>query len=230
MSPEVVGGQKADGGFYTTPPHKDIEGWSTVLHDAFGTTSLAFAGRCIDQMDQVLRAYGGEHSPSITNAALAVLDGVKPENEVEALLAVQMVAAHDLAMALANRAKHDELFERATAYAGLSAKMIRTFAIQTEALAKLRRKGEQTMRVEHVHIHPGAQAIVGQISHAPGGGGGLLGNCVQPHAPIRQEAPALTASPSMWSPDAGGEPVPDAGGEREGPVPDAWPSPRKRSA
>jgi hypothetical protein len=32
-----------------------------------------------------------------------------------------------------------------------------------EALAKLRRGGEQTVRVEHVHVHEGGQAIVGNV-------------------------------------------------------------------
>ncbi len=37
-----------------------------------------------------------------------------------------------------------------------------------EALLKYRRKGEQRVHVEHVHIHDGGQAIVGNV--IPGGG------------------------------------------------------------
>ena len=44
-------------------------------------------------------------------------------------------------------------------------KLLRTFTVQIEALAKLKRGGEQTVRVEHVHVYPGGQAIVGAISN-----------------------------------------------------------------
>ena len=37
--------------------------------------------------------------------------------------------------------------------------------MQIEALAKLKRGGEQTVRVEHVHVYPGGQAIVGKVSN-----------------------------------------------------------------
>jgi hypothetical protein len=38
---------------------------------------------------------------------------------------------------------------------------------QIEALAKLRRGGEQTVRVEHVHVHGGAQSVVGNVVSRP---------------------------------------------------------------
>ena len=47
-------------------------------------------------------------------------------------------------------------------------KLLRTYTAQVEALAKLRRGGEQTVRVEHVHVYPGGQAIVGSVT--PRGG------------------------------------------------------------
>jgi len=53
-----------------------------------------------------------------------------------------------------------------------ASKLLRTYTAQVEALAKIRRKGEQKVRVEHVHVHCGGQAIVGSISHSPGAGGG----------------------------------------------------------
>ena len=35
----------------------------------------------------------------------------------------------------------------------MAIKLLRTYTAQLEALAKLRRGGEQTVRVEHVHVH-----------------------------------------------------------------------------
>ncbi len=55
----------------------------------------------------------------------------------------------------------------------MAVKLLRTFTMQVEALAKLQRGGEQVVKV--VHVHPGAQAIVGNITTgangATGGGG-----------------------------------------------------------
>ena len=53
----------------------------------------------------------------------------------------------------------------------LATKLQRTFVAQIEALQKLRGKGGQKVTVEHVHVHEGGQAIVGNVSHAQGGGG-----------------------------------------------------------
>jgi hypothetical protein len=43
----------------------------------------------------------------------------------------------------------------------------RTFTTQIEALASLRRGGRQKMTVKHVHVYPGGQAIVGDVTHTP---------------------------------------------------------------
>ena len=43
--------------------------------------------------------------------------------------------------------------------------------MQAEALSKLKRGGEQTVRVEHVHVYPGGQAIVGTVTRDGGNDG-----------------------------------------------------------
>ena len=50
-----------------------------------------------------------------------------------------------------------------------------------DALAKLRRGGEQRVVVEHVHIHAGRRAIVGAVTHT-GVPGALIENQGQRHA------------------------------------------------
>jgi hypothetical protein len=44
-------------------------------------------------------------------------------------------------------------------------KLMRTFTSQMEALRKHRNGGNQKVVVEHVHVHNGGQAIVGNVSH-----------------------------------------------------------------
>jgi hypothetical protein len=56
-------------------------------------------------------------------------------------------------------------------------KLSRTYATLLEALNRHRGKGQQKVTVEHVHVHNGGQAIVGNVE-----GGGMRGNSEnQPH-------------------------------------------------
>jgi hypothetical protein len=47
---------------------------------------------------------------------------------------------------------------------------MRTYTLQVEALARKRRKGEQTVNVKHVHVHAGGQAVVGNVTQKAGRG------------------------------------------------------------
>jgi hypothetical protein len=40
---------------------------------------------------------------------------------------------------------------------------MRAYATQVEVLRRLRNGGQQFVRVEHVHIHDGGQAVVGNV-------------------------------------------------------------------
>jgi hypothetical protein len=48
-------------------------------------------------------------------------------------------------------------------------KLARTFSSQVEALKKYRSTGEQNIRLQHVNVSEGGQAIVGNVQ--TGGGG-----------------------------------------------------------
>jgi hypothetical protein len=75
--------------------------------------------------------------------------------------ASQMAVTHALAMDMLGRARQSPTVPYMQVCATLATKLQRTFVQQVETLAKLRRGGEQKVRVEHVHVHPGGQAIVG---------------------------------------------------------------------
>jgi hypothetical protein len=61
--------------------------------------------------------------------------------------------------------------QRLQVFGHLTTKFMRTYAMQVEALTRKRRTGEQRVTVKYVHVHPGAQAIVGNVNHQRGGGG-----------------------------------------------------------
>ncbi len=104
------------------------------------------------------------------NAGLAIMSAVGPTNELEAALATQMVAAHHFAMLSWSRASSQTDVTVVQANAALANKASRTFTLQAEALAKMRRGGEQVVR--HVHVNDGGQAVIAGTFNAAQGGGG----------------------------------------------------------
>ena len=197
----------ADGGIVgITAPHTDEVGQHYHLLDTFGTASADFMGATFSQLLESLSDASGTPNETTVNAALAIVGGLEPSNEIEALLAAQMAATHSLAMKLVGRTRRVDQLNQATVNGGLAVKLLRTFTLQAETLAKLRRGGGQTVRVEHVHVHPGGQAIVGSVST---GVGAPMKSEDQPHA---KPAAALTHAHAPFDPlrstHAEREPVP----------------------
>src|SRR6266496_6049494 len=107
------------------------------------------------------------------------------------MLVGQMAVTHAFALQLMGRAKRVEEIPQFDSAGNMAVKLLRTFTAQVEALAKLRRGGEQTVRVEHVHVYRGGQAVVGNVTATglPGGRGGEK-NGEQAHAD-RPASPCL---------------------------------------
>lgn len=104
-------------------------------------------------------------------AALVAMAGIAPRDEVEGMLAAQMVACHAAAMECYRRANlPNQTHEGRQQNLNYAAKLSRNYALHMEALDKHRGKGQQTVRVEHVTVNAGGQAIVGHVEHSPGGG------------------------------------------------------------
>ena len=108
---------------------------------------------------------------SFDKAVMQFID-LKPGSYLESMLMAQMLQVFNAAGVCMNKAFHKEqTFDGKELNANLAIKFHRTFVAQIEALQKLRGKGGQKVTVEHVHVHEGGQAIVGNVNHAPGGGG-----------------------------------------------------------
>ena len=43
-------------------------------------------------------------------------------------------------------------------------RLLRAYAVQVEALRRLRSGGSQFVRVEHVHVNEGGQAVIGPVA------------------------------------------------------------------
>jgi len=103
------------------------------------------------------------------NFTLSVVNGIEPRDEVEAMLAAQMAATHKATMILACHLNHVENIPQLDSAERAFNKLARTFTAQVEALKRYRSSGEQTMRVEHVTVNEGGQAIVGNVTHGGSG-------------------------------------------------------------
>ena len=148
-------------------------------------------------------------------ATVAGLVGIGPNDELEGMMAAQLIAAHNAAMECYRRAMiGEQTFEGRRENLNQANKLSHTWATLLDALNKHRGKGEQKVTVEHVHVHAGGQAVVGTVERT--GGGGFNKPEEQPHAKQIAHAP----EPTMRRLDTAREPVPVAGHD-EWPVPDA---------
>lgn len=149
------------------------------------------------------------------NAAIVAMIGAAPRDEIEGMMAAQLVAAHNAAMECYRRAMlGEQTFEGRRENLTQATKLSRTWATLLDTLNKHRGKGQQKVTVEHVHVHAGGQAVVGTIERPGGGDQSKLEE--QPHAKQIAHAP----EPAMPCPDEGPDAVPVArDGER--PLPDA---------
>ena len=189
--------------------HSDHDGWMARMQDLFGSNGKNFPLSQLNQILQVARAANGSYDKVKVNALLAAVEGAKPTNEVQAMLAVQMVVTHELAMQVALRSMRVDQVRQFDSAGNMAVKLLRTFTMQVEALAKLQRGGEQVVKV--VHVHPGAQAIVGNVTtgaNGATGGGGANETQHRPHAKGELPAPSAALLPQVWSEDAPREPVP----------------------
>ncbi len=80
----------------------------------------------------------------------------------------QLVVLHEYAMNLLGRAMRVERADFANIYLNGASKLLARPHETLEVLLKYRRKGAQQVHVEHVHIHGGGQAIVGNVTTGRG--------------------------------------------------------------
>ncbi len=104
------------------------------------------------------------------NASLAFIEGAKPRDEIECALVIQMACTHSAAMAVLSRLGGAAGDRTVAAMASAAARLLRAYATQVEALRRLRHGGSQTLRVEHVHVNEGGQALIGNVNSIPGSG------------------------------------------------------------
>jgi hypothetical protein len=143
------------------PDHPDQEVGISLLMEAVGTADPDFAWGFICQLAD---AGGGKVDEQKLNFMLSVVKGIKPRDQIEAMLAAQMAAVHSATMKFSRLLSDAEYIEHRDSAERTLNKLMRTFVTQVEALKRYRTGGEQTVTVQQVNVGEGGQAIVGNVT------------------------------------------------------------------
>ena len=168
-----------------------------------GSQSDKWNHTLVEQVLETLRIPHESKREELYRATVAALMGIAPRDELEGMMATQLIAAHQATMECYRLAMiGEQTFEGWRESLNQANKLSRTWATLLDALNKHRGKGQQKVTVEHVHVHAGGQAVVGNVGRPGGGGGGKSEE--QPHA--KQSSDAL--EPALRCPDTEGGTLP----------------------
>jgi hypothetical protein len=145
------------------PPDGETRAWWDRLKRALGTSSSAFINSSLVQLQAAARLPFGGISETAVNGALAMIEAAAPKDEIEGALAVQMACTHTAAMAVLARLGGGHGTLRVAALGSAAARLLRAYATQVEVLRRLRHGGQQYVRVEHVYVNDGGQAVIGNV-------------------------------------------------------------------
>ncbi|MGO4439619.1 hypothetical protein [Rhizobium sp. RAF56] len=136
---------------------------------AFGSKNPNFINGLLNQLIGI-GSQGPKADVEGTAFVVAMVAGVKPQDQVEMMLAAQMAAVHNATMTFARRLAHVENIPQQDSASRALNQLARTFAAQVEALKRYRTGGQQQVTVKHVTVNEGGQAIVGNVSQGGQGG------------------------------------------------------------
>jgi len=137
------------------------------LLESFGTTDKYFVRGLIGQ---ILKAgsIGGDTTPGIGgdayDFAMAVLRGVKPKDQIAAMLATQMAGTHMAIMDYFNRLARAEHLHTHDCGERVLNKLLRVFVMQTETLNRYQTGDQQKVTVQNVSVSEFGQAIVANVT------------------------------------------------------------------
>jgi hypothetical protein len=137
------------------------------LRIALGSCSVHFIEASVRRL-MAATILPGEFVPTTNSlsAALAFVESMEPENEVQAALAVNAACLQAASTNLLSRIPKSMGERSAPRLAAAIARLERSFHSALETYYKLKRGNTQVIRVEKLEIQAGAQAIVGNVSRA----------------------------------------------------------------
>jgi hypothetical protein len=155
-------------------PTADLEGHRKRLRETFGETlSDQFVDVILGKLVEALRPSPFDQLEEATlNAALAMLHSMQPQSEMQAFLAVEVIATGFSGLRFLRQSHRHMTEDFIDVYGNYAIKLLRLHTELLHTFDRHRRGNIQTVEVRHVHIHSGAQGVVGIVNSGtePGGG------------------------------------------------------------
>jgi hypothetical protein len=149
-------------------PTQDLTGHRARLREAFGNTmSDEFVEVMLGKVVEALKPSPFDQLDEPTlNAALAIIDSVQCRSELEAFIAVEIVATGFSGLRFLRQSHKNMTEEYISVYGNYANKLLRLQLDLMRALDRHRRGHKQTVEVRHVHLHSGAKGVVGIVNAA----------------------------------------------------------------
>jgi hypothetical protein len=149
-------------------PTPDLDGYRARLREAFGNTmSDEFVDVMLGKVVEALKPSPFDKLEEPTfNAALAIIDSAQCRSELEAFIAVEIVATGFSGLRFLRQSHRNMTEEYISVYGNYANKLLRLQLDLLNALDRHRRGHKQTVEVRHVHMHSGAKGIVGIVNAA----------------------------------------------------------------
>jgi hypothetical protein len=163
--------------------HPDATVGREVLMEALGTANPHFSAGLLHLLITAAR-FGNRLDKRIFDFMLSVITGIKPKDQLEAMLAAQMAAIHVAMMRLTQQFTDVETLQHQDSAGRALNKLAGTFTAQMETLKRYRTGGEQKVTVQHVSVSEGGQAAI-------------VGNLTQSAPSIAPEEEPANATPAL---------------------------------
>jgi hypothetical protein len=155
-------------------PTPDVESHRARLREALGNTlSDEFVDVMMRKLIDALRPSPFDCLDEATlNAGLAIISSMQPQSELEALLAVQIIATGTSGLRFLRESHRQMTEDFIRIYGGYATRLLTLQADLLRAYDRHRRGNRQTVEVRHVHLHPGSQGVIGIVNHEKSNGEG----------------------------------------------------------
>jgi len=147
-------------------PTADLEGYRAQLREAFGSTmSDEFVEVMLGKVIEALKPNPFDQLEEATlNAALAIIASAQCRSELEAFIALEIVATGFAGLRFLRQSQHQMTEDYIGTYGPYANRLLRLHIDLIQALDRHRRGHKQTVEVRHLHIHSGAQGVVGIVN------------------------------------------------------------------
>jgi hypothetical protein len=185
--------------------HPEADVAKILLMKALGTHNVDFLAGILHQLENATS--GQTVNGQELNFMLAVIEGLKPTDQIDTMLVAQMAIVHMATMAFGSRLARSESVIQSDLAQRALCKLARTFAAQVEALKRNRCNCEHRVTVEEVKANAGIATTSRQPSSKSNGQYHAKQNGHAPQSPLRRSSSQRKAMPVTGDAE---RPLPDA--------------------